>query len=55
MFSEELYEALSMVTDVSGLFKERIPEISQKIDVNRYLKTVLKSEYDYRAYFKSGR
>ncbi len=50
-----LYEALSTVADVPSLIKERLPEISEKIDIERYLADVKPSKYDYRIYFKSGR
>ena len=50
-----MYQALSTVADVPTLIKERLPEICQKIDVDRYLADVKPSKYDYRIYFKSGR
>ncbi len=50
-----MYKALSTVADVPALIKERLPEICNKIDVDRYLYDVKESSYDYRIYFKSGR
>ena len=50
-----MYQALSTVSDVSSLIKERLPEICSKVDVNRLLSDVKPSKYDYRLYFKSGR
>ena len=50
-----MYQALSTVADVSALIKERLPEICQKIDVDRLLADIKPSKYDYRIYFKSGR
>ena len=50
-----MYQALSTVADVPTLFKERLPEICEKIDVDHYLEDIRPSKYDYRIYFKSGR
>ena len=50
-----MYQALSTVANVSQLIRERLPEICQRIDVDRYLADVKPSKYDYRPYFKSGR
>lgn len=50
-----MYQALSSVADVSALIKERLPEISAKVDVDRLLADIKPSKYDYRIYFKSGR
>lgn len=50
-----MYQALSLVTDVPALIKERLPEIYNKIDVVHYLSDVKPSKYDFRPYFKSGR
>ncbi len=50
-----MYQAVATVTDVPMLIKARLPEIYQKIDVDRYLADVKTSKYDYRIYFKSGR
>lgn len=50
-----MYQALSTVYDVTDLIRERIPEICEKIDIERMLKKVKPSKYDYRIYFKSGR
>lgn len=50
-----MYQALSLVTDVPRLIKERLPEICEKIDVDSYISEVKPSEYDFRPYFKSGR
>ena len=50
-----MYQALSTVGDVSKLIKERLPEICEKVDIDRLLSEVKPSKYDYRLYFKSGR
>ena len=50
-----MYQALSTVADVSALIRERLPEICEKVDVDRLLADVKPSKYDYRIYFKSGR
>ena len=50
-----LYQALSRLADVSELIKERLPEICEKIDIEKILAEVRPSKYDYRPYFKSGR
>ena len=50
-----LYQALSIAGDVSGMIRERLPEICQKIDMKACLAEVRPSKYDYRLYFKSGR
>jgi 3-hydroxyacyl-CoA dehydrogenase len=50
-----MYQALSSVVDVSALIKERLPEISAKVDVEHLLADIKPSKYDYRIYFKSGR
>ena len=50
-----MYQALSTVADVSELIKTRLPEICQKVDVDRLLADVKPSKFDYRIYFKSGR
>ena len=50
-----MYQALSTVADVPTLIKERLPEICEKVDVERILADVKPSKYDYRIYFKSGR
>ncbi len=50
-----MYQALSSVTDVSALIKERLPEICAKVDVDHLLADIKPSKYDYRIYFKSGR
>ena len=50
-----MYQALSTVTNVPTLIKERLPDICQKIDVDHYLADAKPSKYDYRIYFKSGR
>lgn len=49
-----LYQALSTVTDVPLLIKERLPEICQRIDVDHLLAYIKPSKYDYRRYFRSG-
>jgi 3-hydroxyacyl-CoA dehydrogenase len=50
-----MYQALSSVTDVPALVRERIPEVYGKVDVNRLFSGIAPSKYDYRVYFKSGR
>lgn len=50
-----MYQALSTVADVPALIRERLPEICEKVDVDRLLADVKPSKYDYRIYFKSGR
>lgn len=50
-----MYTALTTVSDVPTLIKERLPEICQKINVDHYLADIKPSKYDYRLYFKSGR
>ena len=50
-----MYQALSMVCDVSKLIRERIPDVCEKIDVKAYLDRIDTSKYDFRPYFKSGR
>lgn len=50
-----MYQAISAVTDIRLLIKERLPEICQKVNVDHYLADVKTSKYDYRSYFKSGR
>lgn len=50
-----MYQALSTAADVPVLIKERLPEICEKVDVDRLLADVKPSKYDYRLYFKSGR
>lgn len=50
-----MYQALSLVTDVPALIRERVPDICQKIDVDHLLANVKPSKYDFRPYFKSGR
>lgn len=50
-----MYQALSTVADIPALIKERLPEICEKVDVDRLLADVKPSKYDYRIYFKSGR
>ena len=52
---QALYQALSTVTDVHSLIKERLPEICCRIDVEQLLTNENPSKYDYRIYFKSGR
>ncbi len=53
--SMAMYQALSTVTDVPSLIKERLPEICEKVDINELLARVKPSKYDYRIYFKSGK
>ena len=48
-----MYQALSTVTDVKSLIKERLN--TSKIDIDRLLADVKPSKYDYRLYFKSAR
>lgn len=50
-----MFQALSTVTNVPDLIKERLPEICETIDVEHYLADIKSSVYDYRRYFKSGR
>ena len=50
-----VYSALSLVADVPELIKTRLPEICEKVDVNRLLADVKTSKYDFRLYFRSGR
>ena len=50
-----MYQALSAVTDVPALIKERLPEICEMVDVDELLAEVKPSKYDYRIYFKSGK
>ena len=50
-----LLHALSSVSDVDILMKERIPEICSQIDVESLLYNVKPSKYDFRKFFKSGR
>lgn len=50
-----MYQALSTVSDVFALFEERLPEICEKVDIDRMLADVKPSKYDYRLYFRSGR
>ncbi len=50
-----MYHALSAVTDVSILIKNRIPDICDRVDVDSLLSAVKSSKYDYRKFFKSGR
>ena len=46
-----MYQALSTVSNVPVLIKERLPEICRKVDVDRYLSVIKPSKYDYRNYF----
>lgn len=50
-----MYQALSSVTNIKELIRERLPEINNKIDLTRLFRDVKPSKYDYRLYFKSGR
>ena len=50
-----MYQAISLAADVPALVKERLPEICERIDVDRYLSKVKPSRYDFRPYFRSGR
>ena len=50
-----LYDAINEVTDVEDLIKQRVPDISEKIDIRSLLSGARSSKYDYRRYFKSGR
>lgn len=50
-----MYQALSAVIDIPSLIEERLPGISQNVDIEYYLKKVSLSGYDYRKFFKSGR
>ena len=50
-----MYQALSTVAKVPTLIKERLPEICERVDIEKLLADVKPSKYDYRLYFKSGR
>ncbi|MBQ8072552.1 MAG: hypothetical protein IJ231_02185 [Clostridia bacterium] len=50
-----LYQALSSAADVPALIRERLPEVCERMDVDRALAEIRPSRYDYRRYFKSGR
>ena len=50
-----MYQALSTVSNVPDLIRERLPEICRRVDTDRLLADVKPSKYDYRIYFKSGR
>ena len=50
-----MYQALSTVTNVSALIKERLPKICNQIDIEHLLADIRPSKYDYRIYFRSGR
>ncbi len=50
-----LFDALSSVSEVVSLMKERIPEICSQIDVDSLLSNVKTSRYDFRQFFNSGR
>ena len=50
-----MFQALSTVADVKELIKDRLPEISVRIDVDAMLCNLKASDYDYRRYFKSLR
>lgn len=49
-----MIEAISTVSDIKALIKERLPRnILASIDIDRLLSAVESSKYDYRLYFKS--
>ena len=48
-----LYQALSMVTDVPALIKERLPDICRKTNVDYFLATIEPSKYDYHTFFQT--
>lgn len=50
-----MYHALSCVSDVYDLIKDRLPHVCSMIDVDDLLNGIIPSKYDYRLYFKSGR
>ena len=50
-----MYQALSTAADVPALIRERLPDICEKVDVDRLLRDAEPSRYDYRPYFRSGR
>ena len=50
-----LCQALSLITPISVLVKERLPQISSQIDIDNLLAEIKPSKYDYRPYFKTGR
>ena len=50
-----MYQALSLVSDVPDLISSRLPDICNRVDIERLLSDIKPSKYDYRLYFKSGR
>ena len=50
-----MYQALSTVADVPAFIKGNLPNVCEKVDIDRLLSEVKPSRYDYRLYFKSGR
>jgi 3-hydroxyacyl-CoA dehydrogenase len=50
-----MYQALSQVSEIPLLIKERLTEVFDQVDIERLFKDIKPSKYDYRKYFKSGR
>lgn len=50
-----LFQALSSVTDVETLIKDRIPNDIRKVKWEILSNKIIPSKYDYRLYFKSGK
>lgn len=50
-----MFHALNTVTDVPALIRATLPDVCDKVDLDRLLEEVKPSKYDYRLYFKSGR
>ncbi len=50
-----MIQALSSVTDVNGLIKERVLNLEDLVDIDALFVDVKPSKYDYRLYFKSER
>ncbi len=48
-------DALATVVDVFMIIRDRIPEICEKVDVERLLTNIKPSKYDFRPYFRSGK
>ena len=51
-----MIEAFSSVTDIRELVKERVEKkIMEQVDVDKLMRNIQKSEYDYRRFFKSSK
>lgn len=50
-----MIDALSIVSNVLDLIKERLPDICEKVDTEQLIAEAKPSKYDYRPFFKSGR